>query len=55
MFNAPVKTYRLTDYKTGSDVGPATRAQLAASRAAAKRDGGAGVIVVRGQRVYVGE
>ena len=48
----PAYAGRLFDYKTGDDCGPATAAQVRASKAAAKRDGGAGVIVVNMRSVY---
>jgi hypothetical protein len=48
----PAYAGRLFDYKTGADCGPATAAQVRASKAAAKRDGGAGVIVVNMRSVF---
>jgi hypothetical protein len=42
----------LYDYKTGEEIREATPEQLAASKEAAKPDGGAGVIQVEGRRVY---
>lgn len=43
---------RLFDYRTGAGVGPATAKQVAESKRASKRDGGPGVIVVKGQSVW---
>ena len=43
----------LHDYHTGEYIRPATRDERDASYAAAKRDGGAGVISLQGRRVYV--
>jgi len=51
----PAYAGRLFDYKTGDYVGPATAAQVRASKAAAKRDGGAGVIVVNMRSVWAEE
>ena len=45
----------LTDYQTGESIRPATAAERAASLAAAKADGGAGVIRVDGRSVYVAD
>ena len=45
----------LTDYKTGEQLRPATAAEARRSRAAAKRDGGSGVIKVDGLSTYVSE
>lgn len=44
---------RLCDYRTGDVVRAATRAELAASRRAAKADGGRGVIQIDGLSYYV--
>jgi len=46
---------RLVDYQTTEIIRPATADELAASRAAAERDGGRGVIEVDGRRCYVEE
>ena len=46
------RTRTLYDYKTGTVIGPATRAQVKASLEAAKIDGGSGVIFVDGRAVY---
>lgn len=43
----------LCDYKTGEAIREATEAEAQASREAAKRDGGAGVILVNGRSCYV--
>ena len=43
----------LTDYKTGEQLRPATADEERRSRAAAKRDGGSGVIKVDGLSTYV--
>jgi hypothetical protein len=43
----------LTDYKTGASLRPATAAEAKASKAAARRDGGAGVIAVDGRSCFV--
>ena len=48
----PAYAGRLFDYRTGEDCGAATAAQVRASKAAAKRDGGAGVIVVNMRSVF---
>jgi hypothetical protein len=45
----------LTDYQTGESIRPATAAERAASLAAAKADGGAGVIRIDGRSVYVAD
>ena len=45
----------LCDYKTGDLIRPAKAEEQAASRAAAERDGGRGVIEVDGRRCYVEE
>lgn len=45
----------LRDYNTADYVRAATRAELEASREAAKHDGGAGVIKVDGRSCYVEE
>lgn len=42
----------LYDYDTAERIRPATADELAASIAAAERDGGAGVIEVDGRRCY---
>lgn len=36
----------LTNYKTGQDIRPATKAEATASKKAARGDGGAGIIIV---------
>ena len=43
----------LTNYATGETIRKATAKELAASKAAAKLDGGAGVIVVGGVSCFV--
>ena len=43
---------RLFDYATGDYVRPATAAEVRASKAAAKVDGGAGVLTINGRRVW---
>lgn len=48
-------TATLRNYKTGEAIRPATADELAASREAAKHDGGAGVITVDGVACYVEE
>jgi len=45
----------LTNYKTGEQLRPATADEARRSRAAAKRDGGSGVIKVDGLSTYVSE
>lgn len=46
-------TPTLHDYQTGDVLRPATTAELEASKDAATRDGGAGVILVDGRSCYV--
>ncbi len=46
-------TGRLCDYETGEVIRRATAEEQAESIEAARRDGGAGVIVVDGRRCYV--
>ena len=50
-----VRMHDMHDYETGERIGAATDEQLAASIAAARTDGGAGVILVDGRAVYVME
>lgn len=45
----------LHDYATGEDLRPATAAEAAASREAARSDGGSGVIQVAGRSCYVAD
>jgi len=52
MTESAASTASLFDYHTAEDLGPATDAQVAASDAAAERDGGRGVIEVDGRSVY---
>ena len=49
----PMNKPTLYNYKTGARVREATRKELAASKAAAQEDGGAGVIMVDGVPCYV--
>lgn len=50
---ASAKNGYLTNYKTGDVIRPATRDELRLSKAAAKRDGGRGVIMVDGVSCFV--
>jgi hypothetical protein len=50
---ASAKNGYLTNYKTGDVIRPATREERRLSKSAAKRDGGAGVIVVGGVHCFV--
>lgn len=51
--NRSNKFGHLCDYKTGRYICPASRAELRASKRAAKSDGGAGTIRIKINRVYV--
>jgi hypothetical protein len=44
---------KMYDYKSGEEIREATETELAASKEAAEKDGGSGVIVVDGKSVYV--
>ncbi|MGP6157915.1 MAG: hypothetical protein ACLPYS_10510 [Vulcanimicrobiaceae bacterium] len=51
--NANESSATLCDYETGAALRPATADELAESIAAARVDGGAGVICVDGRTAYV--
>lgn len=51
--STPKKFGTLVNYKTGADIRPALKRERAYSAAAAKKDGGAGVILVDGVLCYV--
>jgi hypothetical protein len=51
---SPKQSYgTLSNYRTGDSIRPATKAEAAASKKAARTDGGAGIIIVNGVPSFV--